>query len=453
MNPDSMKLYTYFPYKYENVHQPNLEIHYLNECLDNKRNIFPSKIPKLWRNTTLNLGYIEIPPYVEVVDNKEINGFEVYVYKALQSILKFKITYKEKHTQYGYQLEKHLLNTGALKSINDKTIDSAIGLFQGKSFPYNDFDMTFSFCEEYVSWVAPREYKRTSFKRITNIFDKTIWFSYLTYFACISVFLYVNSMVLGFRKDLVKCVMQSLSIALSTSSKTVDFWSTRLATQTFRFIVIIVYALFTSKLILLQTEDGNVEDLSNFKDIISSKYYIGLTKGLEEIFEGYHEENEKYIYENHIICRNLIECLNKTAFDKTVVTASPQWVTDYTLPIYYINQDGKSLIYINKKKYFWMILVNWYFTKGFPMFLRINQLLYRLKSVGIIYRYYSLTYNIIDVLNQLSMARFSLIYTKPLNLTHFEGAVTILTFGWTLSLIVFVMEVGLKYIKNKLCLK
>lgn len=92
------KIFTYFPYKYENFNVPDIKPYPIIECDRNESNtnIFAlfsnNKLPKLWRNTTLKIGWVYLPPYTNCYYNCKLNGIEFDLLKILSEKLMFKIS-------------------------------------------------------------------------------------------------------------------------------------------------------------------------------------------------------------------------------------------------------------------------------------------------------------------------------------------------------------------------
>ncbi|XP_076268698.1 uncharacterized protein LOC143201479 [Rhynchophorus ferrugineus] len=61
-----MEVYTFYPYKYENLKKPDTEPFYLGYCLDLDANILNVPIyPSLWRNSTNRIYFKITPPYAD----------------------------------------------------------------------------------------------------------------------------------------------------------------------------------------------------------------------------------------------------------------------------------------------------------------------------------------------------------------------------------------------------
>lgn len=97
------KIFTYFPYKYENVNEPEIKPFLITECkrdvgMNYFHNFNWNKLPKLWRNTTANIGWIHIPPYTMCYYDCELVGIEFDLLRILKEKLMFNIS--ESATRY-----------------------------------------------------------------------------------------------------------------------------------------------------------------------------------------------------------------------------------------------------------------------------------------------------------------------------------------------------------------
>lgn len=88
-------IYTYHPYEYENVDDPDISPVKIGECHSNYIKI-PDNYNLLWRNTTVKVAYRIIEPYT----TKNSDGLEDIFLILVQQTLKTKLTKKQIHFNY-----------------------------------------------------------------------------------------------------------------------------------------------------------------------------------------------------------------------------------------------------------------------------------------------------------------------------------------------------------------
>lgn len=83
---------TYFPYEEENLNQPTTTSVVLGECDEiSKFYLFPNKLPKYWRNSTLKAAIKYFPIWVNCLSGCENKGVEVDALFFVQNKLKFNL--------------------------------------------------------------------------------------------------------------------------------------------------------------------------------------------------------------------------------------------------------------------------------------------------------------------------------------------------------------------------
>lgn len=95
------ELFTYFPFIDENVNTPNTVPILLDKCVNGsltlKTDLFPNKIPKYWRNSTLDAVVQYMLPYTLCLYGCDNKGIEFEVVHFLMDSLKFTVNADPRH--------------------------------------------------------------------------------------------------------------------------------------------------------------------------------------------------------------------------------------------------------------------------------------------------------------------------------------------------------------------
>lgn len=84
----NLSIYSYHPYRYENVDNPDITPIKIGECHTHYIKVIPENCNMLWRNTTVKVGYRVVEPYT----TGNSDGLENIFLIQVQQILKTKLT-------------------------------------------------------------------------------------------------------------------------------------------------------------------------------------------------------------------------------------------------------------------------------------------------------------------------------------------------------------------------
>lgn len=445
---DFIETFTYNPYQTENAHVPNLSVSQTNRC-SNSMVAWFQKPPKRWTETTVNLAYFDMPPYCKMKDGK-ITGFEADLLAVIRDILKFKINFQH-YTKWGYIYYPHGSYSGALKDMKSGKIDGGIGLFRQMMYAEHDFETSYAFTQETVLWTLPL-ILISNWQRVLLILSVHVWVVVLALFLLISLLSYLLHKIKleDHQRSFFNCVVDTYKMSLGMSIGTAHSLPSMLLENGWRIGILIITSLFTSKLIIVLTEDSHQKKLETVEEVVNSDLKIGLFDGLQYIFENSEYPIETKIYENFIPCPSGPSCVNRTAFQQDMANSRGLWTTEIIIPQYYLDEEGKPIIYFMRNHPINRYLISWLFSKGFPLFPQIDNLLLRLDAHGIISKGYDDVEYLIRLIESSAMNKRNSMYTRPIQ-THQLFALFVIYFiGLGLSTVVFVFElVQKRYAKFK----
>lgn len=437
-------IYTYFPYEMEDFNRPQTAPKWINRCingkLQNDNKLFPEKLPKLWRNSTLHVGYLLLEPFVICLNCDTIMpGFEIDVMNVLQSILKFNVNYIE-YTSRG--LKENDEYTDAFQDIHENRIGTCLGTFKARELEYVDFDMSFTFSEEELYWVVKKLDPMQYWERIVNIFEPNFWLMLLLcWFAvaiCTNFFSkFGNSRKIPFIDAFVKTVQMFLYQCATNLPKNTQF---RVMAIGWFMLAIIFNTVFNAK--LFQVLSGEIdEQIETMEQIMDEQYVPLLPDWLTELFY-FDSDEDRYISENYDVCDPVDVCMNITAQNYGIATLQTVWFPEYVIPRNYVDNNRKELLYISNYDGDAVLtyLISWYYRKGFPLKEQFDDLLLGLRDNGFIFE----KYDMYDYFNLLAKGRLEStldFVQKPLNLNQLQGAFYLLFVGYSVSSISFCLEI------------
>lgn len=307
-----------------------------------------------------------------------------------------------------------------------------VGAFHNKFEEHLDFDTTFTFMRDGLFWLVPRAKKISGYRKLALVLDFKVYLMLLATMVVVPVVcrLLYKKNILGYFFPLYQILLE---VALPKSP--------RRSLVYFHIIIpfLIISTAFKGSLIHVLSVDHYDYQISTFKDIVESNLTISLNSEISDYFK-----NNREIYERYKYCAIPRECINRTAFERDVATVELQRTYELNLPLFYIDSNGKPLLYLFNTPIF-PLHVHWRFVKGFPIYPQIDDILIRLKSSGIIHHLCdkSSFKARVDLSRKVGMAS----HTLGMKEMHMLFVMT--CFGQLLAIIVFFIELCTALYKNK----
>lgn len=331
---EDLELFTYFPYKYENLREPDLETFNLGSCWDHdtsKGSLSLEKIPKQWRNTTIIVAYMPLKPYVLNVTAHE--GIEVKLVDMMSAFMKYNVSYSTvQYFDWGVYFAKNHTYSGPISAIQNYEADFVIGHFHLREEErIIDFDTTFSYMDDDICWIVPIASIRSHWQNIMNIFNTATW-----WMTIISMFLsYVAWQFFTWGSPYTQpaayryyqtpwCSMEVpflhfLGLPIVHEPKS---WATRFLLMVIFVFCFILVTGWKSYLIDSLTHDISEYQIQNLRDIINSKLIFGVYYELIDLQCAEGTPEGDYVCENadRHICDASHACLNRVAYQADMVT-------------------------------------------------------------------------------------------------------------------------------------
>lgn len=141
-----------------------------------------------------------------------------------------------------------------------------------------------------------------------------------------------------------------------------------------------------------------------------------------------------------LFCCAGLDCLDRIAYKRDFATIKSRRNVAYLALEYYTTDDGKSLIYISND-HVSELLISMVFSKGFPLYEHVTDMLLQLKSTGFVYSNYNRFRNILKAKKTVPK-----LDSMSLNLDEVKGPFGLLVIGLGIAFFVFLMELVLFFI-------
>lgn len=421
-------IYSYQPYKSENVNKPSLNFFKWNFCVSgilNKTKTFVTFLPLKWRNTIVQILNNFIPPYAVCPSCSTNRGIEIDTFSLISRHFQFKTNYTR--TAFDYWGSKtngsysHILG-----SLQNREGEMALGVFHSKFDEHYDFDISYTFMEDGIRWLVPKAKLLPYWKRLALIFTKEVYLGILGSFLGMLLlcrFLYkINFPDSGI---LLYQILLECSLKVPGNHRT--------AILIWICCGLIISTVFKSKLIETMSKSSYEKQINTLSDIVNSKLHILIDHDIAKFFSRSNPV-ENHIKNSYEYCPNPRDCINRTAFVQNCVTVDFQRSNEFFLPNF-LNSEGDVLVYLFENVIF-PVHIQMFFVKGYPVFEQIDEFLMRLRAFGFIEHFYDgAGYNARRALSRKRHFR-----AEILNLEHVEIAFFMWGVGMVIASVVFGIE-------------
>lgn len=438
LNKLTYKVYINFPYVNEDSNNPSENYVELGDCLEDL-DLFPNKIPKQWRNTTVKLNYILVPPFVTCPPCDEKRGYEVELYRFLQSVLKFEVQLTTRYKLWGRKNLTTNQYSDAYGAIQNRTDTSGVGGFRTTTYENYDFDVTPPIKVEHMTWLIPIKYNEDHWKTVADVFEVHTWMLLFCLFLAVALAFYVVLRDDCPRRTLAHCLFYSYEIVIGNATKGVNGTLHKIVHIGWRYMVLIVVNIFSTKLLSLLTREINTLKLDSLQDLIDADLKFGLFTDILKLYDASRDPIEKYIVDHNEYCAIDNSCFERIAYKKDMATARGSWLSDYSI-VGYMDEEGRPLIYKSNKVFPVTFLMNWYFRRGYPMYEQINQLVQAMIENGVLGHIRSLVDDDVQVKRTNSLKKMNSVRSRPLTLTHLNGFFYLWLAGCGVGTLVFFVE-------------
>ncbi|XP_017776076.1 PREDICTED: uncharacterized protein LOC108562296 [Nicrophorus vespilloides] len=432
---------TYFPYDEEDVYATNSTFVPVNQIY------FPEKIPKTWRNTTLSVLVVKLPPYI--IDVEARTGLEL---KLVEEIfvpkLKLKMEYVDMKEYWGFKFPNGSYNK-LKKMILNKEGDFGVGSFHVRQYEsIEDFDVTYPYLMDSIVWIVPTAPIKVQWITIVDVFPKSTWFLILSVLLILSCFWVLLSKYAIYENSYYSVCFNSFCIPIrmilmQLSNKPIKSQSNKLIFVSTWLFMSVISILWQAHLIIFLTYNIHEHQVHTPKDIIKYRLRIRIPNTIAQTFLDSHCPTGDYFYKNNKPGLLNLTVLDEVAYGKDTATTFNLKTAQYLMPAY-LNEDGEDLLYIIER----VIMsegVVMFFTKGHPVYQSVSEILLQARAGGLIKHLEDSFY----YTQNRTKKHKDIFGISSLNLKHVKGIFLLYFIGNLLAAAAFVLEIIYPTISSK----
>lgn len=308
------------------------------------------------------------------------------------------------------------------------------------------FDNSVAHIETKAVWFVPSAQQIAQWKNLTIIFDKEVWLAILLIFIINGTIWWLVGRKKEKRaefKDLILCIMGSFRVLLQGNVKNPKNNLLRMLVITWTMSCLLLFTAHQCQLTGILTSPMYEHQISNLEELVTSDLEYGVYPILLNLFNNVSWTHKK-VRKNSKYCSLDTTCLNRTAVKRDFGTIKNERQGKYMIPKYYSSPDGKPMLY-GFKDFVFVCWCHYYTMKGHPFLQRINSILLRLQSSGLIAKWEASTISEKKRGTEIS-------HHQSLTLDHLAGAFYLLILGLLTSIITFVIE-KIHFFVRKRCQK
>lgn len=299
------------------------------------------------------------------------------------------------------------------------------------------FDISNAFYSDSLAWISPSPLEMTYWKRIYKMFSIKVWMVLATS-ALVWIFMVnlahknINLFELSF---MVFQILLEHSVSKHQIKRKL---SLRLMLLAWMTSFLVISTLFKNSLVIILGTEKRTAELFYLNDILyTSELKITSYINLSKLYVDLDNNKDYPLNFNEIqYCRSVLRCVNRTAFERNVVTTAPKSIVRYNwIPKYYINNEGKVLITVSREviRPFFIHLI---FSKGYPLFPQINAITMRMYETGWLDHLYN------EMRIQIKRATTLLVFdAQKIGMSRFNFVFIMWSFGLCISALVFISEI------------
>nr|CAI5838107.1 unnamed protein product [Callosobruchus analis] len=382
-------IYTWYAFTSKYCSEPPERIELLDTCsygtFTENRTILKDRLPTRLNNCTIKAGYTNTPPYVMRLKDRSLHckdyphtrhGIEVNLLNLVAKKLQFNVLYFT--GEDGGDIYSNGTATGNLLALKQGYVDLALGCYEVTAPRSFYFDATDSYYQDELVWCFPR------YPIVTNNLDDLSLdaASLLAIFGMTCILTCITclfGMAVSREYNIFKAIFQVYCSLIGVPFIT----QVRLSTLRLMLINSVIFGFYVC--IILQT--FLISKLANFSfeekyKILEDAYTYNLTPyyqpNLIKYFEGVDYEMAKTKWTK---CPNLMSCLKNVTLDRNAAICGPGAVIRH-ISGKTVSKDNELLLHCLDK--ITSLPINMLMRKGFSITEPINQLIARIRSIGLL---------------------------------------------------------------------
>lgn len=330
-----------------------------------------------WMNSTFQVGIGHSPPFVIQESSRgRYKGLDIDIVDFIATKMELKVVYKPSLNFVGSK--KNFRYNGALGMLSNKSADMVMGGMFATKDSSMDFTVSYPIHRTTYSWFVPGPISIPFWKRMLLIYEPSVSFAISLFYILMTVLQFsYNRIILkkGWQMYNESFKLYTAAIGATMKVSQTEEWSKKMLYLCWFLFWLILNASFTSKILQCLIRNKYEFPINSIEDLNKANLEVCILTGLEFTLTEYTGKV--------ITCTECGTCLDRTAFQKDLVTVRNTDLVDYYKSEYYSNDQGDPLIHALKEKYFAIYNVM-IFRKNHPVFKKFNEILRRLITSGVL---------------------------------------------------------------------
>ncbi|KAL3267953.1 hypothetical protein HHI36_007090 [Cryptolaemus montrouzieri] len=418
---------TTYPYKSNILHRINTEMNHIGSCNDDlleltAENLFPTKIPKKWKNTYIRMTHNPTSVFAECFFcETRFKGIEIEIFLILLEYLDILLIVTPTNDS-----SIEVLNV--FNYISDVTFGLETVILWNRQI-----DITWPYLQEHLRWFIAPAAEIPRWKYISTIFSKIVWISLIVTILTISAAWTFGSYTYNGKfspKLFFEISLSPFILFLGQSRK----FSSKNLYHKILVLCIIFMSTFTNfffgtRLAYLLNGKNYELKIKNLRQLRENNFYIGYHSRLVKIWASQTLGMQDYPEHFYINCDGkMLSCIQSSIANRDLALIGSEMMIRNWAKMYSPNLSLETLnVHLQTAQ------ISAFFTKGHPLFPLFNRMLQYLLESGIIK-------NISEEYNERLRMNDEPLSSKSLNFEHLVFPVSILTIGIFFSVIVFSFE-------------
>ncbi|CAG9856261.1 unnamed protein product [Phyllotreta striolata] len=339
----------------------------------NTSNIFTQIPPK--KVEKLNVLSAIYPPYVIRTDE----GIFIDIILMAASNLKISIN---------FTLSRFAANTF---NVSPEFVPEYFDLYASPISKYSfDVENTICLTEDRAAWAAPILVRTKYWSIFYEEYQLMVWLAFFGLLPVLYVFMKIIVKLIPNQTDI--AIMPAIcNLVLENSSHLVfDSVSLKIIFSSYMVFCIVFTNVYKSKMFDIMTGGLSTQMIQNADDLIKYKFLMGFpAQAYVDLYKYGNTSFGQALVRNQqmLVCGHYTACLNRTAFKKDMITARLERLFKYIMPRDYVDENGKSLLYMMKHNKKVTLNFGLVFQKGHPLYKRFNKNLMRLFEGGFVQQF------------------------------------------------------------------
>ncbi|PSN33216.1 Ionotropic receptor 488 [Blattella germanica] len=389
----------------------------MNKFIFNMK-LFQNNIITDMRGCVLNISISDYPTLATVTDNELEVGLMANQLVILFEALNLRMN----------------LNPANLSSDPNMKLPELVTIEKSNDLLINDDCVaTYSYFTHKLKWLVPAGAPVPRWKSLIKIFNPLMWFCVVTTFFIGSttpwLLLKQNRQSLTYISALLDTLLMYLTTGIS------DRYKGTVASTFFLlwlFYCLIINTAYQSALISFLNDPGQDQPIRSVEELHESGLHL-----ISKVAFPNSEVEEILQINNYETCDSNQYCLKMIAQNRNTAMLLPEEFADFFIQYYYDSEMNKYLITIIDKSEYALYLTMASFTHGCLIFNRMEQLIHRIWSAGLLVELFDVVYMSVFTMEDIPQSNDPYV----INLSHLQGAFYFLTSGIFVSLIVFQIEI------------